>query len=325
MSNHFSADYLKSPGNDRRLDLTDLFVFKSSQDPGKIVLLVDSNPSTPAPVTIPAQGPEFYPGAVYRINVDTDSDAHADAAFTFTFSDYEGGRQTGTCWYATGEQARQPEPAGQVLAESFPVSLEGTVQPVQAGPVRLWAGRRSDPFFADIEGVLHGFVWTGHDDFAGNNVTTIALEVPADMLGGGVIGVWTTISRRRADGTLEQMDRGGNPTINPFINPDGEKDLYNSRQPADDVANYLGPWSKILEHGGYPTEEAEAAALQFLPDILRYDPTKPPFYPNGRRPIEDVYSYRFAWLSYGKIPPQGLKPHADLTFEFPYLGPPNPS
>jgi hypothetical protein len=62
--------------------------------------------------------------------------------------------------------------------------------------------------------------------------------------------VWATISRRRGDGTLEQMDRGGNPTINPFINPDGEKDLYNSRQPADDVANYLDPWSKVLENGG---------------------------------------------------------------------------
>jgi hypothetical protein len=49
------------------------------------------------------------------------------------------------------------------------------------------------------------------------------------------------------------MDRGGNPTINPFITPDGEKDLFNSRQPADDVANYLGPWSRVLEKGGYPT------------------------------------------------------------------------
>jgi hypothetical protein len=28
------------------------------------------------------------------------------------------------------------------------------------------------------------------------------------------------------------MDRGGHPTINPFINPDGEKNLYNTRQPA---------------------------------------------------------------------------------------------
>ena len=75
---------------------------------------------------------------------------------------------------------------------------------------------------------------------------------------------------------------------------------------------------------GYPPEEAKAAALQVLPDILRYDRTKPPSYPNGRRPIEDIYSYRFAWLSYGKIPPQGLKPHADLLTDFPYLGPPNP-
>ena len=61
------------------------------------------------------------------------------------------------------------------------------------------------------------------------------------MLGAGpAIGVWASISLRR-DGELVQMDRGGNPTINPFINPDGEKNLFNSRQPADDVANYLGP------------------------------------------------------------------------------------
>jgi hypothetical protein len=32
MSNHFSADNLKFPGDDRRLDLTDVFVFKSPDD-----------------------------------------------------------------------------------------------------------------------------------------------------------------------------------------------------------------------------------------------------------------------------------------------------
>ena len=56
-------------------------------------------------------GPEFYPGAVYRINVDTDGDNQADVAFTFTFSEYQDGRQTGTARYATGAQARQLEPA----------------------------------------------------------------------------------------------------------------------------------------------------------------------------------------------------------------------
>ncbi len=339
MSNHFSADKLKFPGDDRRLDLTDLFVFTSPDDPDQTVLIIDSNPtSAPPPIPAPTTGPEFYPGAVYRINIDTNGDSLADVAFSFTFSELENGRQTGTAWYATGSQARQPEPSGDVLFEAIPVSFDAISQPVQtsphhhrflrhlrpAGAVRLSAGLRSDPFFADVEGALHGFEWTGHDDFAGNSVDSIALEVPNDMLGDDqVIGVWASISRRR-DGVLEQMDRGGNPTINPFINPDGEKNLYNSRQPVDDVANYLGPWSKILENGGYTPEAAKAAAMQVLPDILHYDRSQPATYPNGRVLTDDVYSMRFAWLSNGKIPPTGLKPHDDLLAQLPYLGPPHP-
>jgi hypothetical protein len=121
------------------------------------------------------------------------------------------------------------------------------------------------------------------------------------------------------------MDRGGNPTINPFINPDGEKNLFNSRQPADDVTNYLGPWSTILgKSDGYPPDEARAAAMQVLPDILHYDRTRPASYRNGRVLTDDVYSMRFAWLTRGKVPPTGLQPHDDLLAQFPYLGVPNP-
>ena len=109
MSNHFSADNLKFPGDDRRLDLTDVFVFQAAASPehhhtllhrhhpGTTVLIMDSNPtSAPPPIPAPVTGPEFYPGAVYRINIDTDGDNHADVAFTFVFSEYENGRQTGT-------------------------------------------------------------------------------------------------------------------------------------------------------------------------------------------------------------------------------------
>jgi hypothetical protein len=59
-----------------------------------------------------------------------------------------------------------------------------------------------------------------------------------------------------------------------------------------------------------------------LPDILRYDRTPASGYPNGRKLTDDVYSYRFGWLSHGKVPPTGLKPHDDLLSEFPYLGRP---
>jgi Domain of unknown function (DUF4331) len=325
MSNHFSADNLKFPGDDRRLELTDLYVFKSSENADRTVLIIDVNPtSAPPPIPSPTTGPEFHPDAVYRINIDTNGDAKADIAFTFTFSEFENGTQTGTAWHAAGSQAGTPEPAGEQLTASLPVSFDGLAQPVMAGPIRLFAGLRSDPFFADVEGALHGLEWTGHDDFADNNVDCIALEVPADMLGADpLIGVWATVSLRR-DGALVQLDRGGNPTINPFINPDGEKNLFNSRQPADDIANYLGPWSAVLENGGYAPEEAKAAAMQVLPDILRYDRTKPATYPNGRVLADDVFSMRFAWLTHGKVPPTGLTPHDDLLAEFPYLGPPNP-
>src|SRR5260221_10231928 len=138
-----------------------------------------------------------------------------------------------------------------------------------------------------------------------------------------VIGVWATVSVYR-DGMLVQVDRGGHPTINPFINTDDAKDEYNARQPADDVANYLQPWSKLLRDNGYPPDEARAAALTVLPDILRYDRAQSATYPNGRIPTDDVYSARFAWLTYGKVTSDGLKPHDDLLAEFPYLGLPNP-
>ena len=44
MSNHFSAANLRFPGDDARLDLTDLFVFQSPVDPEKTVFIIDVNP-----------------------------------------------------------------------------------------------------------------------------------------------------------------------------------------------------------------------------------------------------------------------------------------
>jgi hypothetical protein len=127
----------------------------------------------------------------------------------------------------------------------------------------------------------------------------------------------------RHEGTLEQVDRGGHPTINPFINPNEVKDQFNARQPADDVANYLQPWSKILQDNGYDAGQAAEAARMVLPDILRYDRAQPVAYPNGRALTDDVFSARFAWLTNGTVGADGLEPHADMLAEFPFVGPPN--
>ncbi len=113
------------------------------------------------------------------------------------------------------------------------------------------------------------------------------------------------------------------PTINPFINPNDVKVQFNARQPANDVGHYLQPWSKLLQEAGYTPDAATSAARIVLPDILRYDRSQPAAYPNGRALTDDVFSARFAWLTNGKVPPDGLRPHEDLLAGFPYLGPPN--
>jgi hypothetical protein len=325
MSNHYSAANLKFPGDDARLDFTDLFAFEATGDPGKTILIMDVNPYTSGMGAMPPflMKAEFHPDGVYRINIDSDGDAHADAAFTFVFSELRDGMQTGTAYFATGSQARQAEPARDVLISATPVGFDASAEPVQAGPCRLFVGVRSDPFFADADGAFHGFQWTGQDAFANRNILSIALEVPSEMLGSGPeIGVWAAVSVRR-DGELVQVDRGGHPTINPFVNPNDVKDQFNARQPANDVANYLRPWSKLLEENGHTPEEAAAAARIVLPDILRYDRARPAAYPNGRAVTDDVFSARFAWLTNGKVSSDGLRPHDDLLAEFPYLGPPN--
>jgi hypothetical protein len=325
MSNHYSAANLKFPGDDARLDFTDLFAFEPTGDPGKTILIMDVNPYTSGMGAMPPflMKSEFHPDGVYRINIDSDGDAHADAAFTFVFSELREGMQTGTAYFATGTQARQAEPAGDVLISATPVGFDASAEPVQAGPGRLFVGVRSEPFFADADGAFHGFQWTGQDAFANRNILSMALEVPSEMLGAGPeIGVWAAVSVRR-DGELVQVDRGGHPTINPFVNPNDVKDQFNARQPADDVANYLQPWSRLLEENGHTPDEAAAAARIVLPDILRYDRARPAAYPNGRAVTDDVFSARFAWLTNGKVSSDGLRPHDDLLAEFPYLGPPN--
>jgi hypothetical protein len=51
---------------------------------------------------------------------------------------------------------------------------------------------------------------------------------------------------------------------------------------------------------------------------------QPAAYPNGRALTNDVFSARVAFLANGKAGSGGLRPHAGLLAEFPFLGPPDP-
>jgi hypothetical protein len=147
----------------------------------------------------------------------------------------------------------------------------------------------------------------------------MALEVPNDMLGTRPeIAVWCTVSVRR-DGKLVQVDRYGNPSFNPFF-VDELKNQFNAGHPSDDVADFLEPWSELLESRGYPPAVARETALTVLPDVMHYNRTRAAHYPNGRVLTDDVYDMRMAFLTYGRVTSDGVEPHDDYMTEFPFLG-----
>lgn len=317
MSHHLSGPNLRSPKDDARLDLTDVFVFPAAQS-GRTVLIMNVNPFAPT------QGEAFHPDAVYRLNVDTDGDNRADLAFSFVFSAPENGGQTVTVYRANGAEAREHAAGGQVVISDAAVAFGAEPSIVNSNGYRFSAGLRSDPFFADLDGIVDDFQWTGNDFGIDKNVFGIVLEVPDRELGDGPIGVWARVSLNE-NGQLISVDRGAHPSLTAYFNAEEVKDQYNAGEPADDWDTYREAWSAVLAHtGGYSAEDAAKTLRTVLPDVLRFDRGRPAAYPNGRTLTDDVTSARLAMVSGGKITDDHIDPHIDLLSEFPYLGHPHP-
>jgi hypothetical protein len=195
----------------------------------------------------------------------------------------------------------------------------------QAGDYRFFAGWRSDPFFIDVLGVLNNFQFTGADFFADKDICSIVLEVSNSALGPREVGLWarTLIPADGAPGRWAQVDRGARPSQTPFLTGD-QNDAYRAGEPADD-ARFVAVFAHSLEHtGGYTPEEARRVAGTLLPDLIRYDPTRPASFPdNGRALSDDVFDVFVAILTNGKVTGDRIGPHGDLLAEFPYLGPPH--
>jgi hypothetical protein len=135
------------------------------------------------------------------------------------------------------------------------------------GGISVFAGQRAEQFYVDLGSIfdlldlrpLQAANVFGHAAGFGPqagvnaanhvNVHTIALQVPTSALtiaGRPTIGVWTTASRRKVtilpdlhdkavhNGPWQQVSRLGNPLINEVIIPIGQKDLWNTQQPAHD-------------------------------------------------------------------------------------------
>jgi hypothetical protein len=322
MSHHYSGVDFGFPLGDARLDFCDLYAFPKPGDAGRSILIMDVHPSKAVEPEGPTTPEPFSPEAIYELMIDTDGDLVADIGYRFRFLPSENGAQSATVSRVEGADAAGD--GGEPIIEGAPVSKGTEARVTEAGEYRFFAGWRSDPFFFDVGGALNDFQFTGDDFFADSDVCSIVLELPNSELGGGEVGLWHRALVPADDANWAQVERGARTQVAVFLVPNEEKQAYVGGEPADD-ARFVDVLAHSLEHtGGYPPQEAREVAGTLLPDIMRYDPTRPVAYPdNGRTPTDDVADPFMGILTNGKVSDDKVGPHDDLLPEFPYLGPPH--
>ena len=333
MSDHLDAPGFKSPRLNAKIDITDIFAFQNPEESDKSILVLNVNPMAPT------LADQFDHEALYELKVDTNKDAVEEITFRFKFSPFVEGIQTVTVYKATGSQASEMKPSGEVLFENVPVCFGPEVKIVSASDYRFYAGMRSDPFFFDLQGFLAGGKYTGTDLFIDKNVFGIVLEVPNKALGSSPqIAIWARVlvpeghngyepDTRQAVGPatevkLVQIDQMGQPLANIVFTADADKDLFNMTLPLQQMALFKDKFVAVLTRAGRSQAESERLAEKLLPDMLYYDYSIPASFPNGRTLSDDIID---AVLSMVKNTPVSdmVKPHTDLLSTFPYLGTPH--
>jgi hypothetical protein len=206
-----------------------------------------------------------------------------------------------------------------------PVSFDSECRITAEGDYKFYAGLRSDPWFADVDGVFNNFQFTGKDTFAEANVLAVVLDVPNHALGENPrIGVWARTCAA-IDGEWGQIDQMGRPLVTAVFNPTPDDQQHFVETPSTQQRDkFLSKFTAVLSGFGYDDAEAVRLAGDMLPDILLYDVGQPSGYPNGRLLTDDILNRVVALLTRGRVTDDQVGPHSDLLDNFPYLGAPHP-
>jgi hypothetical protein len=340
MADHLDAPDLTSPAMDARVDITDHYAFQNPGDPDRTILILNVNPLAPT------HAAEFRSDAVYETLVDTNGDAKPEIVFQYLFTARNGqGQQFATALRTDLAGVGPTREATISLAVNAPVSLTPDAHITKGHEgARFFAGFRSDPFFFDLVGFLHGLNFTGSDFFIDKNVFGIVLDIPNRLLGPNPkVGIWTRtlVPMMLQPDRMTQVDQMGRPGINTVFNHGSDKNLFNVTQPADqrnmvstapDTAGQalltvfqqeLRALSAESPKGQYTAEQALAIAQILLPDILTFDYSSAAGYLNGRRLQDDVIDISLNLVTNGKVTSDLVGPHTDYLADFPYLGNPH--
>lgn len=330
-ADHLDAPFVKTDG---RIDINDVYAFKSPQNANHTVLVMTVNPAAGilSPTTL-------RPGARYEFAIDNNGDAIEDIVYKLQAED-EGDGQRVILKQATGKNAASGN-SGKLVAKGW-TDADLSV----AGGGTLLVDLFDDPFFFDLMGFNAGAAFCGTDPgpdfFFGFNTTAIVLEVPTMSLLGdsSTIGVW---GRTLVDN--KQVERMARPAINTvFVPPNpfepsppdpAMEDAFNYAHPKDDQANFRAEVVDTLTllyslndgMGDNPADDAatiQALANFLLPDILTFNTAMPNGFPNGRNLPDDVIDTELGLITEGLITTDCVDAN-NKTFSssFPYLADPN--
>jgi hypothetical protein len=212
----FASSHREAPAIslDPAADLTDFYMFKSPEDPTKLVLIMNVNP-----LEEPGGGPNFHKfddNVLYEIHIDNEGDAEADVTYQFQFAtSYQ---QPDTFLYNTGSVATS---TNLNMVQTYSVTMvkdgaastiltKGTTGPINVGVAsvpsgaynptgttagslttaaistssgrRFFAGPRQEGFYVDLEHTFDllnlGSAVGNNNSLLGKNVHSIAIEVP---------------------------------------------------------------------------------------------------------------------------------------------------
>jgi len=309
--NLFASSHREAPliANDPLADNTDLYAFRSPDDPSKITII-----ACYVPGQLPQGGPNYYQfgeNIRYEIHIDNNIATKGDDIvyrFTFqkanedptTFFNIRLGKQNlkttyilerstdgGKHFSSIVSNGTVPPPNIGPRSISSPVGLnapnyetliQNSIKTASTGE-KVFCGTSDDPFYVDLGGVFDlgdAPRTTGTPSTDGLkclNVSTIALQIPISTLQRDhktiaqaanildpdfVIGVWASASRQKIrvlnengygteshQGPWVQVSRLGMPLTNEVIVPIGDKDLWNSLTPYQDLA-YLSTFGNYF-------------------------------------------------------------------------------
>jgi len=338
MSHHLDSPLARQ---DTRLDITDVYLFRGTLG---TVFVMNVNSSA----ANQKYSEQFHPEALYEFKVDTDDNAVEDITFRFTFGHLEkDGRQALVLRRLEGSEAQDRKAEGMILAQGY------TVDEIQGqGGVRVWAGVAGEPFYIEptVLGAIRKAVANGTavdltgwskdkavNAFVNTTVSSIVLEIPDRAFPARTIGFWGVTALPTGAGDWRQINRAGQPMIQPIFNPDdGERSsAYNTTQPKDDRAIY-GPIVSKLVKGvvaamgttNDPQSYGQTVADLCFPDILRYEVGTPAVFGfarrNGRALSDNAPEVMFSIVTNVALS-DGLGPKSatgTLRPDFPYVAAP---